>query len=206
MKSRLFLIVGLVLFFAGISQAQRTTSIGLRGGLNLSNVTGKNITDVKMRRATNFGAFITHSVREHWGVTGEINYSGKGFISKPQTGEKTTYPAEYLEVPVYGTFYFFGSDAKYRPKVFAGPSVAYLLSSTGRMKYNRFDVGAVVGAGVNREFGNDNWLYVDVRYTMGFTNIYKDGQEAVPAFGVSSTNAWNRVMSVNVGVSFPLGQ
>ena len=199
----LLVIAFLALLNAGTVYAQGTTSLGLRGGLNLASLAFKN-SDYKMKAGANFGAFATRSLEEHWGVTGEINFTQKGAkFDLPTAGSTLTY--SYLEIPVYGTYYFLGQESPFRPKIFVGPTVGILMTAKSKVSglttdikesTNTVDVGVVGGLGFNyRLTEGGNWLYFDARYNYGTSDLIKDNN------GDALTN---RVLSFNLGISFPL--
>lgn len=189
---RNFLLCLLVLFpFLGMPQ---NTSIGLRGGLTLFNITGDDASDDnKTLAGLNGGAFFTYSVNRNWALTGEINYMGKG----AKNGDVKT-KLGYLEVPVYVSYFFEGN--KFRPKLFAGGTYGSLMSAKVddndvKDNFESSELGAVFGAGFHYLFTEENWLIIDVRYGMGLTDITTN----------ENIELNNSGFSINVGFSFPLG-
>ena len=61
--------------------------------------------------------------------------------------------------------------------------------------YKSFDLGAMVGAGLNYRLGTSTWLNFDLNYTNGLIDISK------------STSSWNanRNFGMSLGVAFPIG-
>jgi outer membrane protein W len=179
-------------------KAQSPTSIGLRTGVNFASISGDAFNNYKGRTGLNFGAFLTHSIVSHFGITGEINYAQKG----ARLNENNEWNVNYLEIPVYGS-YFFGKDgSNIRPKIFAGPYLGVLMNSKSKVNgvevntadsFNSVDFGALFGAGAHFRIGDGVWLYVDGRYGLGLADATK-----------SSIRASNRVPSINLGISFSL--
>lgn len=174
--------------------AQSPISIGLKGGLNFANFAGDNV-NTDSRTGINFGAFGTYSVKETFGITAEINYAQKG--AKTSNSKLSI---NYLEIPVHLS-YFFGKG-KVRPKLMAGPYLGFLMNSelqVGNAKvnakdiYNNTDFGLNLGGGLHYDLGDAKWLYLDARYGLGLADVTK-----------ASGNVYNRVFSINVGISFGL--
>lgn len=192
-----FLAFGCVLKSA---QAQNT-SLGLRTGINFTSLNG--FDNDKTLTGANFGAFVTQSIVSTFGVTGEINFMMKGARFEDNPANIEANAINYLEIPIYGN-YFFG-QSNIRPKIFAGPTLGLLM--TGKAKYennstagikdqlNSTDFGALVGAGAHFKITGENWLIVDARYGFGFNDITKANASTIK----------NRGLSINIGVSFPLG-
>jgi len=177
-----------------LSAAQSPISIGLKGGLNFANFSGDNV-NADSRMGINFGAFGTYSVQQTFGITAEINYAQKG--AKTSNSKLNI---NYLEVPVHFS-YFFGKG-NLRPKLMVGPYLGFLMNSeltVGNAKVNAKDLyyntdfGLSVGGGLHYDLGDAKWLYLDARYGLGLADVTK-----------ASGNVYNRVFSVNVGISFGL--
>ncbi len=56
------------------------------------------------------------------------------------------------------------------------------------------DFGATAGAGFNYQITPGNWITMDARYGMSFSEFYEDVDDAK-----------SRGLSVNLGFTFPLG-
>ncbi len=188
----------LSLCFATVSltfgYAQSTISVGLKGGLNFANFAGDNV-NTDSRTGINFGAFGTYSVKETFGITAEINYAQKG--AKTSNSKLNI---NYLEIPVHFS-YFFGKG-KVRPKLMVGPYLGFLMNSelqVGNTKvntkdiYSNTDFGLNLGGGLHYSLGDAKWLYLDARYGLGLADVTK-----------ASGDVYNRVFSINVGISFGL--
>lgn len=192
-----------VLFFAlfcfALSGLQaQNTSLGLRLGMNFANIHGQNM-DNKMKLGMNFGALVTHSISPSFGVTGEVNYSGKGAKAK---NSDLSINLNYLEIPIYANFFIGDSEATFRPKLMLGGYFGYLMSAKSDGKdikeaYKPADFGGVLGLGGHYRIGDGNWLNIDVRYALGLTNIIDTD--------VSNVTARNGVLSLNLAYTFPLG-
>lgn len=186
-----------------ISVQAQNTSVGLRGGLNIANVSGDAVSDTKSKIGVNFGALLTYSVAPTFGITGEINFTSKG--NKYDNSDATT-SINYMEIPIYGAYYFGDAGATLRPKLFAGPAIGILMTAKNELGGVEVDTkdftepvefGAVFGLGFNKRVGDGNWIYVDLRYNLGLTDIVKDNP--------SDNMVKNNVISLNLAYTIPLG-
>lgn len=192
---QIILFLALFVGAASLVYAQSSPiSVGLKGGLNFANLSGDNV-NTDSRTGINFGAFLTYSVKETFGVTGEINYAQKG-----ARDANSNLNLNYLEVPVHFS-YFFGKG-NFRPKLMVGPYMGFLMNSEIEIRgnrtnvkdfYNETDFGLSLGGGLHYGLGDAKWLYLDARYGLGLADISK-----------ASGNVYNRVFSINVGISFGL--
>ncbi|TAH22178.1 MAG: PorT family protein [Cytophagales bacterium] len=207
LKGLIFTILTLLASQA-YSQESGTVSIGLRGGFNLSNW-GGNVAaggsgSNNYKAGLNFGAVGLYSIDEHWAMAAEINYSQKGTSPALNSFVKLN----YLDIPIYINYFFGQGGDRFRTKVILGPYAAVLMTAKNKVGsietdvkgvYNTTDFGVLAGGGFHYKFNEagGNWLIFDVRYAVGLSDITK------PALGVS--NLTNRALSINVGVTFPLG-
>ncbi|WP_448518302.1 porin family protein [Rhodoflexus sp.] len=191
---QILLFFALLLGVVSLAYAQSPLSVGLRGGVNFANLSAEN-TSFDSRTGINFGAFLTYSVKETFGITGEINYAQKGARTSA-----SKLNINYVEIPLHFT-YFFGKG-NLRPKLMAGPYVGFLMNSeieianttvNAKDLYNSTDFGASLGAGLHYSLGDGKWFYFDGRYGLGLSDITK-----------ARGDVYNRVFSLNVGISFGL--
>lgn len=190
-----------VLAFVGMISmvGAQTSMFGIKGGLNMSNFYGDELTDKNMKAGFNIG------VTADLGLTNEVYlqtglfYSSKGakyHYDIPIVGDlEYNVTANYLELPVHVAYKL---DVTPGTKVVfhAGPYVAYGIGGKrkvvsnftqdmediiGKQDLNTFDkdygfkpFDAGVGLGVGAEFGV---ISVDLGWDMGLTNIsrLKDG-------------------------------
>jgi hypothetical protein len=208
MTKKIIFISFLILWTAIFMTAQaQNTSIGLRAGLNFANVSGDDVSNTKSKVGANFGALLTYSVAPIFGITGEINFTSKG---NKYDGSDATTSMNYLEIPIYGAYYFGSAESTLRPKIFAGPAVGILM--TANHKAGSFEIdtkdftepvefSAVLGLGFNKRIGEGNWVCVDVRYSLGLTNTDKNNDFIVNPKPIKKNN----VISLNLAYTFPLG-
>jgi len=188
-----------LVLFSILEISAQNTSIGLRLGANLANVSGKNTDDNSINFRTNFGALLTYSILSDFGVTAEINYSGKG--SKNSESD-IDINLNYLEIPIYANYFLGRTEATFRPKFILGGYLGYLMSAKVAQanvseSYSNSDVGLLLGGGGHYHLKGGNWLNFDVRYSLGLSNI----TPRLP----SDLALRNSVLSLNLAWTFPLG-
>ena len=200
MKKHIFLIFAVIVLAGRMASAQNL-SFGPMAGLNITSLSGKSNSSSKAGLLA--GGFFNYSSKKWFGLGVQILYN--------QMGAKLDAPAEeinlnYLQVPVLFTYYLAGENKQgsFRPKLFAGPHVNFLLNAKNKMGndlnpnntfYKSTELGVTLGGGFNYALSNQMWLNVDARYGIGLTD----------ATQAPNTNITNRGFGVNVGVSFPIG-
>ena len=146
----------------------------------------------------NVGVVYNNSFMEHWGAGLELKYSVEG---TKIDGTDADFNMAYLRLPLR-LQYFFGSYGQaFRPKIYAGPSVAFLLSAKSKIgdnkidvidDTNRLDIGLLGGIGFNYRLKEQTWLNFDLGYTHGLLDISPS----------ESVNPKNRMINANLGVAF----
>ena len=120
----------------------------------------------------------------------------------------------YVQAPVLLEYEFGGAERAVAPYIVAGPTVGYLIDAktvsrasfllfrTKPIKvpiatnvFNRFEVGAAIGAGLNFSVGNSK-LFVEGRYNRGFTRVYDTPVIQVPVY--------NQAFSLMAGMAISL--
>ena len=175
MKKYFLVLVCLSLFaFSAHSQLR----FGVKGGLNLSGVSGKNIDDFVDKNVTGFqlGASLEWMIVEQFGLEGGLSYSERGMKFKGGDRNKTG----YIDVPVNVRAKFPVSKT-IKPYVNAGPYISFKISGD-----DNFDVmkGAVndqwkaqsFGAGLNFGAGVEflGFLQIGANYGLAMTDNYKE--------------------------------
>jgi hypothetical protein len=197
----IFMMLLLVNSFS--SKAQGNSAFGFKAGINFSGLEGVE----ENERKNNFtaGLFLVCNRWGHLGLTTDLVYSGKGaeFETDPygegSDATKNSLTLHYIEMPVLLTCFFMRPSDAVRPKLMIGPSFAGLIGTqqtgTYRAAYSNFDLGAVLGAGLNIRCGDDCWLNLDARYTYGLLDI-NDAPGDIS----------NRNLGITAGVGFAIGR
>ena len=166
---KVIVLAALACCSVGFIQAQ--TAPGIKGGLNLTDVSNFNGSN---RVSGHVGLFLHHSLNSRWCIQPELLYSGQG--QKYQTGEgERTLALSYIQVPVMIQYY----PVKQLYFEF-GPQLSFLTSAKVKGGgndvevdggYRKADVGINLGVGVaaTQQIG----FYA--RYGAGLTYITKNG-------------------------------
>ncbi|WP_338790583.1 porin family protein [Bernardetia sp. MNP-M8] len=203
------LLVATISFSTSFSSyAQTTTSLGIKGGVNIANFRGEDVKDFDSRTAFNLGLVLNYSVAESVGLSLEADYASMGakydgsLLGVP-TGEYTT-KLDYLRTTLLFNYYMGSSEMNIRPELFAGPYLGFLLGANNKVEdgdyndvkdgYKGTDFGAAFGAGLHLKVGEKMWLVPDVRYNLGLSNVFDN----------DNVTGRNGVLSVNLGLTFPL--
>jgi outer membrane protein W len=199
----------------------QTLTVGPKAGINISSLS--NINDIKSRVSFTAGGFLVYSFIENFGVGVDALYSKEGgkFESKFGTGEDmitimNKLSLNYLRFNVPLIYFFRDKEDSFRPKIFAGPSLAFLMSAKEKKEiisapdnstievdpssivtdnYKGTDFGALVGAGFNYKLAEATWLNFDAAYHIGATDIPKDADQSEDAIK-------NHGFAITAGVGF----
>jgi hypothetical protein len=209
MKKLILSICVLSLVSLGASQAGAAKWAGVKGGINMADLTGDDVSNTDMRNAFAGGAFFGWGINEQFGIQIEGLYMSKGAKSKEDLGggtpEDVTYKFDYIEFPVFLAVRFPAGE-KLAFDIFAGPTFGFNVKAEAEARGTTvdfkdetkgFEFGAAFGGGFYYMLDSFSIL-ADVRYGMGATTIVKDvdGQ---------SSDVKNKGIGIMVGVAFPLG-
>jgi hypothetical protein len=180
--------------------AQQRFSVGPRVGANLSTFNG-DADGYKYRPGFTAGAFLMYSSLNHFGISVDALYSQMGakysnletiFASQQQVDFRQQ--MAYIEVPV-ALRYFLTTGGKFRPNVFVGPSVAFLLKGErsplerlgiqipaldNTSSFRKVDLGLIAGFQLNFPgFGERQRFLIDSRYRYGLSDITIDNNARI---------------------------
>lgn len=167
------------------AQAQESPRVGIKGGLNLSNLYVDNVNDENARVGWHAGIYTQLLSSEAFAIQPEINFSTKGSAITYVTGgtnnlqvdHEQRFNLSYLDIPILAVFKL-GSVAE----IHAGPYWSYLLRADVRNKkgdpnnefttvdrdnFDNWDYGLVGGIGFN--LGKAAQL--GLRYNYGLNKI-----------------------------------
>jgi outer membrane immunogenic protein len=193
------LTVILYFFLSSLSHAQ--TEVGLKGGLNISDIVMTNYIDPDVESELNIkaglhaGVFLNSMIDEKVGVAGELLYSNKGFRANPNIN------LHYIAVPLLVQY-------KLTDHIFAegGPELSYLFSARSRngnesnIYNNKFDLALDGGF----RFDGPK-LAFSLRYSAGFFSVRETSQK----YGTSGNEKikfQNRVLQMSVGYKLWAGE
>lgn len=164
--------------------------------------------NTKRRMGFQIGAYLTQPLSGALSVQPELHYIQKGAkldfdVNDPELdlNGSVTLKLSYVEVPVL-LRYDAGQGSRLRPFVVAGPAFAYRVACTLGIEssefsadqdcdaaddqssgdddqFKKFDVGGIVGVGLQGQMGG-RALSAQLRYSRGFVNIARDAGDQSP--------------------------
>jgi hypothetical protein len=185
-------VFALVASFASSSVAGEL-SYGINIGALTSNVTGTPEgwqDETSYRTTMTAGVVLNYAYNESFSLQPELLYASKGFIGNLYEDEwfdvDVTASFDYIEIPVLAR-YSFMPGGKFRPCIFAGPSLSYCMASELEISQwpasfdvdissitHTTDFGVILGAGFGYDVGKGT-LTFDIRYQNCFTNVVTTG-------------------------------
>lgn len=170
MKKVLFSAI--TLLFSVLAYAQ--PSIGIKGGLNLANMSGDELEDNSIRPSFHLGAYATFNFGDKLGFQPEILYNSVGTKYTDPDGGDVNFVLNYISIPLMLNF-----NVNDMIALQAGPQFSLLSSAEakfdgGSIDFKDFlkgnDFGLNFGAMLN--FGK---LNATARYCLGLSNIDDTG-------------------------------
>src|SRR5262249_27584980 len=94
---KLMLSVSAIVILVCFNQLKAQTHVGIKGGVNFSNVTQLNGDERILGQG---GVFVHQALNKHWCVQPELLYSMQGERSFDENGVKNDLNLNYLQLPV----------------------------------------------------------------------------------------------------------
>ena len=183
--------------------AQSTFQMGIKTGLNFSNVYGDDIRLAVRKTGFVIGGFVSFNINEMVSIQPEILFTQKGYdVTRDDfLTAKDNARINYLEIPVLlNVALVRGETVGF--EVFTGPAIAIKVSGNAETEtfvvasqpfppeiIKSFDLGLALGSRLNLGI-----IFIEQRFTIGLININDN-----PA---SSGRFRNKVFSVSGGVYF----
>jgi len=154
--------------FLYISNATGQTAIGLKGGVNIANISG----DSHDSRVSGHGGFFVNaSIAKNFFIQPELLFSGEG-VEYWFADVKYKWMLNYIQLPVMLQYYPIS-----HVYVEAGPQVGFLISAKGKIgespkrdiQDNMNSVQFAIGAGLGIKATNNILIYG--RYNFGLSDI-----------------------------------
>nr|WP_314839893.1 porin family protein [uncultured Flavobacterium sp.] len=188
---KIILTVAAVFAF-GFANAQET-KFGVKGGLNLANLSG-DVEDSSSKIGFNVGGFVEIKVSDKFAIQPELLFSTQG-AKFEEGGEDLKINLSYVNIPVMAKYYV--ADAF---SLEAGPQIGFLTSAKAVAGSESVDVKEgfeSIDFGVNFGAGYDltEKVSLGLRYNLGLSNIAK-----TEAGDDSKIN--NSVLSLSFGYKF----
>lgn len=168
------------------AQAQRAVAYGLKGGLTVATIGGKDVDDSDLRAGYHLGAVLVTRLVPGVYLQPELLVSQQGAGKPDNADDKLN--LLYLQLPVMAKV-MFGKSVNLQ----FGPYVGVLLNAEVgdadvKDAYKTFDAGLGIGLG----YVYESWLTLDARYLYGFSKIWEDEV-------LGEIDAGNRQVQVSVG-------
>jgi hypothetical protein len=181
----------------GASWSAHDVTVGAKGGLNLANLTGEDVFHNASSAGFVGGVFARYGLSDKWSLQPEALFTMRGAEFSVDDIE-TEQQINYIEIPVLARIAW-GGEAAFRPSLFAGPSVGFLLKNRIvdgaeidlKDGSNDVDAGGIIGAALDYALGA-GVLVLDARYEMGLVSWSPD------------LSARNSTLSFTLGYGFPL--
>lgn len=184
------------------------------------------IPDFKPITTFNVGAVSEIGLHKNFAIQPELNFTQKGFKVSENfdvnlfnvpipLGATAITKFNYLEMPLLAKAKFGNEKANFY--LVAGPTFGYTLSDSldtrakflveidlfktdidlDAIGYERWEVGGMAGGGVSIGTGNGSQLFLDVRYSHGFTQPYD-----IP---LVHEKVQHNSLGINIGFLMPIG-
>src|SRR5690606_10240792 len=154
----LFLVTVIGLFSATAIYAQSddtTIQFGVKGGVNLANITSDDLGDSDQLTSFHLGLFMEIPVSERFSFQPEVLYSGQGFSAFNKEAE---YKMDYIQVPLMAKVYIvkglyaeagpqFGFKVKEEIDYKPGSEGGEIEINTDDSYIKNFDTNLALGAG-----------------------------------------------------------
>ncbi len=168
-------VASICLFLAFVSSTSNA-QVGIRAGINASNLSVKNFDDRKTRWGFHAGIYTERLLKGSVYLSPELSVTTKGSSVQYNSSNTTnSFNLNYIELDLPFTYKLNGVDLQ------AGPYLAYLANANAKSQnettliitelnksnYNNFDAGFLFGL----NFRLSNNLYLGARYGVGLVNI-----------------------------------
>jgi hypothetical protein len=202
-KSALMLLVAATMLFAASPLFAEGMMFGIKGGLNIANLTGDDVEGVSSKMGLVGGVSLSYNMTEIFAIQPELLYTMKGAKSDEDEGE-VTWKINYIEIPVLFKVNL-PTEGNIDPSLYAGPGFGILLSSKVSngtevdLKDDTagLDIGIIAGAGLAYQM-EGGALTLEFRYEVGMISIAKNEIEETG----DKPDVKNSVISLMVGYAF----
>jgi len=178
--------------------------LGLKAGVNFSNLVGDDIEGAESKTGFVGGLFFMYQFNKLFAIQPEAYYTMKGATDEQVILGETadlTISLDYIEIPILFKVLIPIENSPIRPSVFVGPYVGFNSTAKAKLEYmgdsqeediedvKSTDFGLVFGAGLGFPVGT-NEVGVDFRYGLGLTTLDDSAEEADVKNSVFNINAY----------------
>lgn len=208
------LVILLTFSISTLSAQQEYFEYGFKGGINLSTISGDNVSNYETRTSMNIGGYGLYKILPKFGIQAELLYSEQGFSNEFSDIDQTTNEEtdideilrmQYINLPVLlsynvvenlwvegGVQVGYLVDAELERETVRLGDTQQLISETENINQNdRYESVDFALAGGLRYKLNQNFM-VQARYTNGITDVDKE----------ISGDQYNSIFSFSVGFVF----
>ena len=204
------LVIAFLMTLPTVAAGQST--VGFRGGLSLASLGGDDAQDFDSKTGLSFGGFFNVPVSDMLGVQVGAGFVQKG-ASETELGVDLEFEMGYIEIPLLLTLSP-PTSGNVGFTFSVGPAIGFntgcTLSGTEGgitveidcddpsigLEVKSFEVGAMVGAGLDIGLTESVSLVLDGFYNLGLTKVDDSGVD---------DDVKNRAFSILAGVSFSVG-
>lgn len=215
------LMLAAVMLFAAAPLFAEGMMFGVKGGLNMANLTGDDVSNTKSRTAFVGGAFGSFSITEIFAIQPELLYAMKG-AALDISDFDASLNLSYIEIPILFKVNL-PTEGKIKPSLYAGPSISFLMSAEADSAGTTTDIkdfakstdyGIIAGGSLGYQMGNGGLLFLEARYEVGLTSVAEKGamllgedgedltEEELAALAEVEPDMINSGFSIMVGYGF----
>ena len=202
MKKIILITLAMVFVATAVfSQVPMLPKLGIKAGINMANGWGDDVENSSWKLGFFGGGYIGYGFNPMFDIQGELLFCMKGAKSEPNDSTTYTSSLNYIDIPVLLKFNF--PTVGFGTSIYGGIDMGILITAETEVDeggnktttdikddLNSIDFGAVIGADLDY-----NNVILDVRYTIGLTNVMKE----VSGVQVDSKN---QVISFGLGYRF----
>jgi hypothetical protein len=201
----------LILIAIGSASLAQESSVGIKGGLNLSTISTDEGSDKNLKPGFHIGVFNKIALSESVALQPELLFATKGlkinYDESPIADGETRFNTNYIDLPVY-----LALNVSEAFQIQFGPYVSYLISANvdtdaevfdffqidsndelDRKNFNAFDYG--VAAGISFDLDP---LVIGANYSLGLNPVAKEDEPSRDMLG----DAKNSVIQIFAGIKF----
>lgn len=222
-------LVVIFFVFVSFSSFAQTSSIGVRIGLNKTNVSSSQYSDEpKSRNGFIGGVTYEYLFNKNFFIGAELNYNERGYATSYLFVNETTsssvqyegtHSYNYISLPIKSGFYFgnkvqgFGSIGVI-PSILVDAKIVFPtnLDQSGQLSgmetrdvkdiTNSFDLAAMVELGISYKIQNQYSIFSSATYQRSFTS-FSSSDSYYPA---PYTEAFHKGLSFSLGVRYTLSK
>jgi hypothetical protein len=217
---RVFL--ALVVCFASLNVYAQSNSLGINAGFGMSGIknyrshpgfaSNFGVNNSEFMPHGNVGLSFIHSTQTNFGYGADLKYSWEGARAEnEQLNLERSLSLQYIRIPIKLMYFFGNYGQRVRPKIYAGPSLGFLVDAKEEVKgntnfeaevddqFHNFDIGIQGGVGLNYRLVRNTWFTADLNYYNGFRDIRQQNSGGTKRLS-------NNNLALNVGVNWGIGK